>query len=319
MRTATASTSAAIRPWTGAADTAADAQRVPVVSFADFDWPPPKDWQKFERLCHLLWSKIWQDPNAQLHGRPGQQQRGVDVFGTPKGGTRVYGIQCKRKDQLLRKLLTENEVRTEVENAKEFQPPLAELIIATCAPSDVGLQALARSLTEEHAGQGLFAVHIFGWQEIQARLAEHPEVIAQVYGVQPLTPTSISTESQRAEKRTAEILAGQVELARRFEALAAQVTAPADTDGPAHAKLDTCRELLDRHEYRAALPILRRLREEEWPTASPSIRFRIATNLALLTSALAKTRQLHNYFWKPLSTNRPPIRRSPTVRLVFSY
>jgi hypothetical protein len=67
------------------------------------DWnfvqiPPPSDWQAFERLCHRLWMRLWNDPNAQLNGRTGQEQHGVDIFGQTQGKLRWGGIQCKRRD-----------------------------------------------------------------------------------------------------------------------------------------------------------------------------------------------------------------------------
>jgi tetratricopeptide (TPR) repeat protein len=246
-----------------------------VVGFADFAWPPPSDWQKFERLCHALWQRIWRDPNAQMHGRAGQAQQGVDVYGTPQGETQLHGIQCKRRDPLLHRVLTEEEVLIEVENAKAFQPPLAELIIATCAPSDVKLQALARQITEEHAAHGLFRVHVFGWSEILVRIGQYPEVIAEIYPVRPTAEGS--RELPRSEPLHAELLTSQRTLQQQLERLSAQLDLPAD--GPAHAKLDLCRNLLHGHDYRAAVGQLERLRQEEWETASASVRFRIATNL----------------------------------------
>ncbi len=47
--------------------------------------PPPRDGQPFEDLCRDLWAELWRDPNAQKHGRSGQKQHGVDVFGQPAG------------------------------------------------------------------------------------------------------------------------------------------------------------------------------------------------------------------------------------------
>ena len=53
--------------------------------------PPPRDWQVFEDLCCKLWRRLWNDPNAQKHGRAGQKQHGVDVFGQPDGGPHWEG------------------------------------------------------------------------------------------------------------------------------------------------------------------------------------------------------------------------------------
>ena len=268
----------------------------PAVGFDDWQWPPPKDWQKLERICHILWRRIWNDPNALLHGRPGQQQHGVDVYGTPKGETGVHGVQCKRKDVLLNTLISKEEVRTEVQNAKAFHPPLVELIIATCAPSDADLQALARQITEEHAQQGLFRVHIYGWTDILARMAEYPEVISQIYGSKPIAePSSDPAVVREAHARHTELVSGQVAIQRQLAELTSKLVAPAN-DGPAHAKLDLCRDLLEAHSYRAALPLLERIRAQEWVGANDALRFRIATNLGAAHLGLGKTKEAGEYF-----------------------
>ncbi len=57
------------------------------------DLPPPRDWQAFEDLCRDLWAELWDDPNAAKHGRTGQKQRGVDVFGQPGGGADWEGVE----------------------------------------------------------------------------------------------------------------------------------------------------------------------------------------------------------------------------------
>ena len=86
-----------------------------------FDLPPPKDWQVFEDLCHALWQREWRCPAIQKHGRSGQQQRGVDIFGRPEGDNRYHGIQCKAKSKAAGGIaaLTAKEVRLEVEEAKK--------------------------------------------------------------------------------------------------------------------------------------------------------------------------------------------------------
>ncbi len=53
----------------------------------------PANWQDFELLCRDLWAELWQDPSAQLNGRPGQKQDGVDIFGQPNGGGEWAGVQ----------------------------------------------------------------------------------------------------------------------------------------------------------------------------------------------------------------------------------
>ena len=88
-------------------------------------WEPPNDPTAFESLCLDLWRDIWHDSNAQKNGRSGQPQAGVDVFGQHEG--KWVGVQCKQKDGLLWSKVTVKELEAEVEAAKQFNPPLAEV------------------------------------------------------------------------------------------------------------------------------------------------------------------------------------------------
>jgi len=105
--------------------------------------PPPATWQDFESLCCELWRRIWKDPNTQKNGRSGQEQHGVDVYGRPNEGSPWAGVQCNGKDNYADKKVTENELRTEVENAKSFRPALSQFILATTGPKDATVEQLA--------------------------------------------------------------------------------------------------------------------------------------------------------------------------------
>jgi len=141
--------------------------------------PPPKDWQDFERLCWELWKEIWNDPNAQRNGRQGQPQSGVDIFGRPGGGSRWYGVQCKKA----KTPLNEKAILEEVAEAKTFCPSLTTLIIATTNQRSTSVQRIARQITEENERQGLFSVVVLGWDDIVERLYEHPGVLNRWYAL----------------------------------------------------------------------------------------------------------------------------------------
>ncbi len=70
------------------------AESLPRMSHA-VELAPPRDWQVFEDFCRDLFAAEWGDPSTQKHGRPGQQQDGVDVVGRRQG--RWQGVQCKRR------------------------------------------------------------------------------------------------------------------------------------------------------------------------------------------------------------------------------
>lgn len=143
---------------------------------------PPRDWATFEDLCHVLFKRIWQDPLAQKNGRRGQAQCGVDVFGSPNGDRSSYrGVQCKGKDANYGSVATPDELMEEIAKADNFIPALEHWVFATTASVDGRLQEAARIQSVKRNKQARFVVDVLGWEEIQALMAEHPEVIGVFY------------------------------------------------------------------------------------------------------------------------------------------
>ncbi|WP_052437550.1 NB-ARC domain-containing protein [Vibrio campbellii] len=141
---------------------------------------PPKHWQEFEELCADLWSVI-NDSKTQTHGRTGQKQDGVDIYGQIGQSGKWFGIQCKLKDTRTDNKLTEIELLSEVEKAKRFTPKLSEFIIATTTSNDAVIQKVARELTALHAKEDLFSVDVKSWDEIQRELSLCPEILVKHY------------------------------------------------------------------------------------------------------------------------------------------
>jgi hypothetical protein len=68
-----------------------------MTAISDHQWPPPVDWQKFERITCELFSAEWQC-RAELHGRSGQPQCGVDVYDRPSDKAAFErALQIRRK------------------------------------------------------------------------------------------------------------------------------------------------------------------------------------------------------------------------------
>ena len=66
--------------------------------FAATQIPKPSDEQVFERCNEVLWRCILRDDSVQIHGRRGQSQDGVDLFGVRDGKpNQIVGVQCKLK------------------------------------------------------------------------------------------------------------------------------------------------------------------------------------------------------------------------------
>ncbi len=143
--------------------------------------PPPKNWDEFEDICADLFMRELDDPNLVRHGRQGQRQNGVDIYGTRKDGTYV-GIQCKGKSIWPPTKLTIKEIDKEVKAALKFHPALSEFIFVTTSPDDNKIQSHARTITERHSSESLFSVHVFGWRELIRRLTNYSELIEKHYG-----------------------------------------------------------------------------------------------------------------------------------------
>lgn len=119
---------------------------------------------------------------AQKNGRKGQRQHGTDIWGRPKNAQgAVYGVQCKGKDRLFGAPVTAKELRDEVTKAREFSPPLSDWTLVTTAPKDAGIELAARQITAEHQQNGLFLVHVFGWEDLQSLISRCDNVIEKYY------------------------------------------------------------------------------------------------------------------------------------------
>jgi hypothetical protein len=141
--------------------------------------PLPRNWIDFEDLCCDLWSKIWKDPDTQKHGRQGQPQSGVDVYGQPNKGDAWAGVQCKYKEH---DALTSQEILEEVEKARTFDPPISRFIIATTAPRDAKLQRAVRLIHQAERRAGSFSVTVCFWDYISSKLTqEFPELARKYY------------------------------------------------------------------------------------------------------------------------------------------
>ena len=111
---------------------------------------PPEYWEEFELLTLDMCKIIWEDNNAQRHGRSGQNQFGVDIYGYDYNHKNfLIGVQCKKRSPvdptgkiLAGGLFTEREIVVEIEKATNFQPKLDEFILATTALRDVNVQRM---------------------------------------------------------------------------------------------------------------------------------------------------------------------------------
>ena len=245
-------------------------------------FPPPADWQAFERVCADLFRRVWLDPATQLNGRSGQPQAGVDVYGEDKQSSLFAGVQCKGRDGEFGGTVTERELRDEVEKAKLFRPPLQIFILATTAPNDVRIQEIARAITEDHRKAGLFDVHVYGWGELKQRITDHPDVVRKHFS--DLAPAdvlqAIDDGRERVVSELSALIDAKLNLLSARLPTSSTVVSGDGTDDALHARIRDASLLTQAGQARAALVTLRRLRDTEWHGATPRNRFRILSAIA---------------------------------------
>lgn len=264
-----------------------------IMSIQNQQLMPPSNWQDFEALCHDLYQEIWGDPNAVRHGRSGQPQAGVDIYGRDKNG-RFTGVQCKLKDGTVGAQLTERELRDEVNSAKTFMPPLDVFILATTAPPDVKILQVARDLDDEHRAIGIFRVHVIAWDTLQLLLQKHPEVAERQLGDASIRSVlkRLAITDSRGEERHAELMLA-IQKSSGFGVAALPRPGTDQGGDPAEealrARVKDAAELGNAGSARAALALLQSIRDTEWGTASPRSKHRILYAIGFVHLALGAT------------------------------
>ena len=69
-------------------------------TLSNINLPTPKSWDEFEEITLDALRIKWDSPNLQRHGRQGQAQAGVDIFGDDYLSQKA-GVQCKKYDTAL--------------------------------------------------------------------------------------------------------------------------------------------------------------------------------------------------------------------------
>ncbi|HEY8900283.1 MAG TPA: hypothetical protein VIM61_07715 [Chthoniobacterales bacterium] len=142
-------------------------------------FPAPKSWEEFEFICLQLWRDVWGDPNAQRVGRNGQDQDGVDIFGSPIRGKGIYGVQCKLKDALVAAAISEQDLTQCVDAARDFKPALKHFTVATTGPRDEKIQETARKQSADPNAP--FQLSVWSWHDISEELSYRDKVASGLY------------------------------------------------------------------------------------------------------------------------------------------
>lgn len=263
--------------------------------------PAPRRWQELESLAFDVYRRLWKTSDAQLHGRVGQPQAGVDVFGTDRVTGLFTGVQCKGKDGDYGGALTEAELRSEVAKATKFQPPLRAYVVLTTAPNDAKIQQIARELSAEHQAQGLFEVQVTGWDTFRHFVAEDQDVLVKYFG--DFAPVNVAAQIEAGNVQHAQAFARFEGILRTQNRLVSGLR-EGGTSGDALAERVTeVSRLIGDGSPSAALRALERIRAEEGDAATPLARYRLVAGMGNAhyalgneAEAIALFQQAHDAF-----------------------
>lgn len=264
---------------------------------------PFSDWEPFERFCRDLWTRLWENSELARHGRTGQAQAGVDIFGEIKRQPgNMGGIQCKKRDAYADSSFTTAELREIVEEAKTFNPALREFVVAYTGKSDVKLQEEARNLTESNRTTGLFSVRVCSWDDIKELVGQYPDLLEQ-YQLVTVGPSTKALEDIKSKGDA--VLKSQVEQAADTKKIAQDMgnlrndmsaigelmktaTSGGDLAGEYTSEIDEIRSLIDSAHPKQAFDRLTALEKRLKPDAAPVIKFRVITNKAASLAAIGE-------------------------------
>lgn len=264
-----------------------------MVTSSDLQHTRLKGEKQFQGFCLKLIRRYWKDDYAQLHGRRGQRQQGVDITGRDnRNGFKHAGLQCKGAETNDPRQITESELVDEVEKAKGYTPKLDIFIVAYAGDRDAELQKKAVALDNENEKAGLFKVVLWSWDEIVERALDFPDVAEELL-VQNKVPTVAALDPKRPKGNNAAAL----EAAAKSFIAVYQSALPPDTDQPskghliAEAKIDVLRDQILAGNGSTVVEPLREFIRSLAEDANPHVRFRAHANLG---AALIQQGQLES-------------------------
>ena len=180
---------------------------------------PPLYWQQFEELCTGLLGEVYNIPDAQQYGRPGQAQKGVDVFGRSKRYGMI-GLQCKRLTDIDKNgnpypggPINRKFLRSAALESLAFKPDLKLWILATTARRDTAVQGWVNELNSEWNDQSRdCTARVWSWDECVSYLNAFPELqqwyyadVIKVRGSEDLDALILETISMAFDRPAFEV------------------------------------------------------------------------------------------------------------------
>lgn len=210
------------------------------------------------------------------YGIPGQSQRGVDII-DPAGTAPFHGAQCKLRES--HRIFRAEELRDEVNEAKQFTPKLDRYAIVTTAKIPTQTDDELTAINRQHADTGLFVVEIIKYDTL---VETFPQVVYGATKFRSLIPSDTS--------------AGQIggdlsDIKVKLDTLLGSSTAGGPQDDISDAVKDVTAK-----KYSTAHRELTRIREKRWDKLTDPQKYDVAANLAVCSIALNEPSQAATLF-----------------------
>ena len=256
----------------------------------------PKNEDEFENLCLELLRLYWSRPKLFLFGKRGERQFGIDILDLG-GQIPLFAAQCKLKEE--HKNLTPSAIRKEVNEAKQFTPPIGKYGILTTAKVSTQAQRAVREINEVHLKGGLFEVELLTWERLCELLQKYPEVHEQFYG--EITPG-----------RARSIEKSIVAVGNRFDSLTTAIEGN-DVD----SQINDARDNVNKREFQMATLLLNRIQQKSGSRLTSYQKFRVLSNLAAAAFGEGKYTEAAQFFLQAAACN--PQDELARTNEVFAY
>ncbi len=219
-------------------------------------YPLPRSGDEFERLCLKLLRRHWQLPQLERFRDPKRADKEInliEISGRPRLAAVKCDVSASGSD------LTPAEIKDAVDRAASLKLPIGRFVIATTAAKPEGLQRSLFDLNRANRKDGILAIEVLTWNDIEELLDEYPQVL-----------TDFGTAAKRQALTRADAV---VHLEARCEPA---VAGPSDALGE---EISAAAALLESRQYQLARLALLRLREQKWSQLSNVQKFRVLSYL----------------------------------------
>jgi tetratricopeptide (TPR) repeat protein len=219
-------------------------------------YPLPRSADEFERLCLKLLRRHWQLPQLERFRDQERAEKGINLIEI-SGRPRLAAVKCDLR--AARGELTIAEIKDAVDRAASLKLPIGRFVIATTAAKPEGLQRSLFDLNRANRKDGISAIEVLTWDDIEELLDEYPQIL-----------TDFGTAAKRQALTRADAV---VHLEARCEPAAA---GPPDALGE---EISAAAAFLESHQCQLARLALLRLREQKWSQLSNMHKFRVLSYL----------------------------------------